>query len=396
MKIIRSEKIPIKLWLDIIEPEAERQARNLANLQGAFHHIAIMPDAHVGYGMPIGGVLATIGTVVPNAVGVDIGCGMVAVKTSVKEIDEYKLKQILAKLRKIIPTGFTHHKQNQSWQGFEQAPNIPIIQQELASARKQIGTLGSGNHFIEILEETTKQGNIWLMLHSGSRNFGLKVANVYHRKAKQFCEENNIKLPDRDLAFLKLGTSIGQEYWQAMNYCLAFARANRHLMMERFMKVFQDTTSCDFINFNKEHNSQTNTKEVYVSIHHNYAAQEEHFGKLVVVHRKGATQAFKGQLGIVPGSMGTPSYIVEGLGNPESFKSCAHGAGRVLGRREANRKISRQAADQAIKGIIFEGWQGKFDEAPQAYKSIDEVIKDQKDLAKPLVKLRPLAVTIGG
>lgn len=402
MKIIDSEKIPIKMWLDEIEPDTMRQVKNIANLPGAFHHIAIMPDAHIGYGMPIGGVLVTVDTIVPNAVGVDIGCGMVAVKTAIQEIDEYSLKQILNELRRIIPTGFAHHKEAQNWEGFDRAPNIPIVQQELNSARKQIGTLGGGNHFLEILQEVGSakwniagQGNIWLMIHSGSRNFGLKAANIYHKRARRFCEANKIDLPDKDLSFLKFGSQDGREYWQAMNYCLEFAKANRHLMMERFMDIFQTVSGCEFINFNKERDPGAETKEVYVAIHHNYAAREEHFGKTVIVHRKGATRAFKGQLGIVPGSMGTPSYIVEGLGNPESFMSCAHGAGRALGRREAGRVLTREQADEAVKGIIFEGWRGKFDEAPQAYKNIETVINNQIDLARPIVKLKPLAVMIG-
>ena len=329
-------------------------------------------------------------------------CGMTAIKTSVKKINENSLKQILNQLRRAIPTGFTHHKQAQDWNGFEKAPNIPIIQKELQSARKQIGTLGGGNHFLEILQEINdakwqieSKDNIWLMLHSGSRNFGYKTANFFHRKAKQYCEANNIKLPDKDLAFLKLNSHDGQNYWQAMNYCLDFAHANRILMMKRFMEIFYDTVNCEFINFNKEHNPQSKTKEIHVGIHHNYAAEEEHFGKQVIVHRKGATRAFKNQLGIVPGSMGTPSFIIEGLGNPESFMSCAHGAGRAMGRREANKKLTKEQADQAIKGVIFAGWQNKFDEAPQAYKNIEQVIKNQIDLARPIVKLKPLAVMIG-
>ena len=225
MKIISSENIPIKMWLDKIEPETERQARKLANLSVAFHHIAIMPDAHVGYGMPIGGVLATIDAVVPNAVGVDIGCGMVAAKSLLKETGENVLKKILGELRKKIPVGFEHHKKPQKWEGFDRAPDVPIIQQELASAKKQIGTLGSGNHFLEILQEVDdekwnirREGNIWLMLHSGSRNFGLKIANFYHGKAQIFCERNSVALPSPDLAFLALDSEEGQEYWQAMNY----------------------------------------------------------------------------------------------------------------------------------------------------------------------------------
>jgi len=402
MKVIDSENIPIKMWLDKIEPETEKQARNLANLSIAFHHIAIMPDAHVGYGMPIGGVLATIDAVVPNAVGVDIGCGMVAAKSLLKEIGENTLKKILGELRKEIPVGFNHHKKPQKWEGFEQAPDVPIIQQELSSARKQIGTLGSGNHFLEILQEVGDEkwgikgeGNIWLMLHSGSRNFGLKVANFYHRKAQQFCERNSVALPSQDLAFLALDSEEGREYWRAMKYSLDFARANRDLMMKRFMEIFSDITGEEFVNFNRQHNPESKKQEVYVGIHHNYAAREEHFGREVIVHRKGATQAFAGQLGIVPGSMGTPSFIVEGLGNPESFKSCSHGAGRQMSRREANKKISEKEAEKAIAGVLFGHWHGKFDEAPQAYKNIEEVIEQQKDLAKPIVKLKPLAVVIG-
>ncbi|MFH1427419.1 MAG: RtcB family protein [Patescibacteria group bacterium] len=422
MKVITDEKIPIKMWLEKIEPGAEKQARNLANLAGAFHHIAIMPDAHVGYGMPIGGVLATEGIIIPNAVGVDIGCGMVAVESSIKEIDEYTLKEILNKLRKTIPTGFTHHKQAQNWEGFSLAPDVPIINQELNSARKQIGTLGGGNHFLEVLKEVDEsrfniraEGNIWLMLHSGSRNFGKKVADVYHKKAHKYCEENNISLPDHDLAFLKFNSRLGQEYWQAMNFCLEFARANRALMLERFMEIVGDITGCSFLKFmNKEDNNhklklsptpsdspsgrgRTNISSdlPYFGIHHNYASVENHFGKEVIVHRKGATQAYVGQLGIVPGSMGTPSYVVIGLGNPESFMSSAHGAGRAMGRREADRQLTREQADAAIRGIIFEGWRGKLDEAPQAYKNIEEVITAQADLAKPIVKLKPLMVMIG-
>ncbi|MDD5294972.1 MAG: RtcB family protein, partial [Patescibacteria group bacterium] len=337
-----------------------------------------------------------------NAVGVDIGCGIVAVKSLLKEIGENTLKKILGELRKKIPVGFEHHRKPQKWEGFDRAPDVPIIQQELASARKQIGTLGSGNHFLEILQEIDDgkwdikgEGNIWLMLHSGSRNFGLKVANFYHRKAQQFCERNSVALPNQDLAFFGLDSEEGKEYWQAMNYCLEFARANRDLMIKRFMEIFSDITGNEFINFNREHNSESKEQEVCVGIHHNYAAREEHFGQSVIVHRKGATAAFAGQLGIVPGSMGTPSFIVEGLGNPESFKSCSHGAGRQMSRREANKKISEKEAEKAIAGVLFGRWHGKFDEAPQAYKNIEEVIGHQKDLAKPIVKLKPLAVIIG-
>lgn len=403
MKTIESEKIPIKMWLDEIEPGVAKQVRNIANLSNAFHHIAIMPDAHVGYGMPIGGVLATKEIIVPNAVGVDIGCGMIIVKTSLTKISKEELKEILGRLREIIPIGFNHHKKPQDWDGFTRAPDIPIIQQELSSSRKQIGTLGGGNHFMEVLEEVSEakweikgENYIWLMLHSGSRNFGLKVANVYHKKARQFCEGSKMELPDKDLAFLKLDSRLGQEYWQAMNYCQEFAQASRSLMMERFMVIVNNITGCDFIDFSKQYNQAGIDNKPYFGIHHNFASKEEHFGQKVIVHRKGATQAFAGQLGIVPGSMGTPSYIVEGLGNPESFMSCSHGAGRQMSRRQANKEISEQEANKATSGVVFGRWHGKFDEAPQAYKDIERVIEQQKDLARPIVKLKPLAVIIGG
>ncbi|MCX6796159.1 MAG: RtcB family protein, partial [Candidatus Falkowbacteria bacterium] len=203
----------------------------------------------------------------------------------------------------------------------------------------------------------------------------------YYRKAKVYCEENKIELPDKELSFLPMESRDGQEYWQAMQYCQEFAQANRALMMHRFKNIFAFLMKCEFID------------EIW--IHHNYAAREKHFGKEVIVHRKGATRAFVGQRGIVPGSMGTPSYIIEGAGNPESFMSCAHGAGRMLGRKEADRKITKEQADKSIGDLVFAGWQGKFDESPLVYKNIEEIIELQKDLAKPVIKLKPLAVMIG-
>jgi len=407
MQIIDSEKIPIKLWLDDIEEEALKQARNLANLPGAFHHIAIMPDAHVGFGMPIGGVLATEGAVVPNAVGVDIGCGMIAVRTET-DISRKSLEKIVAQAKQAIPTGFKHHKKPQHWDGFDRAPQIPVIERELASARKQIGTLGGGNHFLEILEEVSDnryglegKGGFWLMVHSGSRNFGLKVASAYHKQAQEQSGQKGMNLPSPDLAFLDLDSKQGQEYWQAMEYCQEFAQANRELMMRRFMEVASDIAGCGFCDISRKYGEKVGQgagildPAKHIWIHHNYAAREEHFGRQVVVHRKGATRAFAGQVGIVPGSMGSPAFIVQGTGEPESFKSCAHGAGRVMGRKEAKRKLSPEEANEAIAGLVFSGWQGKYDEAPQVYKDIEQVIAGQLDLAKPVVKLWPRAVVIG-
>ena len=378
MRVINIEKLPIKLWLESIEDGALVQAKNLANLPFAYKWIAMMPDSHQGYGMPIGGIMATTQVIVPNAVGVDIGCGMVAVKTNIKQIEDDGLKEIMGKIRQAVPTGFNHQKEKQEWEGFNRAPDIEIIQKELNSSKYQIGTLGGGNHFIEI--QKGDDGLIWLMLHSGSRNFGLKTATEYHKKALALCTEWQSDLPDPELSFLPMDTKEGQEYFKAMNFCLDFAQANRDLMMTRILDIVK-SVSGDHALF-----------QPAINIHHNYAVMENHFGKNVLIHRKGATKATTGLTGIIPGSMGTASYIVEGLGNKESFESCSHGAGRRMGRNVARKTLNLEEEQMKMKGILGKprGIQD-LDEAPGAYKNIDEVISSQLDLVKIKVKLTPLA-----
>jgi tRNA-splicing ligase RtcB len=375
-KVITSERIPIKLWLEDIEEGAMRQARNLANLPFAFKWIAVMPDAHEGFGMPIGGVLAAVDTIVPNAVGVDIGCGMLAARTDLVDIPENDLREILAGVRVQVPVGFEHHKTAQPWQGFDRAPDLPIIQQELASARRQLGTLGGGNHFIEF--QKGDDGHFWIMIHSGSRNFGLKTANYYHKAAQALCNRKGFDLPDRDLAYLPMDSREGEEYFTAMNYCCDFARANRALMMERVGEVVASVTGARIMET--------------INIHHNYAARETHYNRQVLVHRKGATRASLDTVGIIPGSMGTKSYIVKGLGNPESFESCSHGAGRKMGRKQAIRSLDLEAEQKKMRGILH-GLRSRnaLDEAPGAYKDIDEVMRLQRDLVAITVTLTPLA-----
>lgn len=376
MKVINTEKLPIKLWLEDVEDGALAQAKNLANHPFAFKWVAIMPDSHQGYGMPIGGVLATKEVIIPNAVGVDIGCGMSAAKTSLTEIDTNTIKSIMGEIRKVIPVGFSHHQEAQEWAQFANAPDLPIIQKELDSAKTQLGTLGGGNHFIEI--QRGDDGHIWVMLHSGSRNFGLKTATEYHKKAQALCEKWVSGIPDRDLAFLPMDTIEGREYFIAMNYCLDFAFQNRALMMKRILDIFWEKTGAHEMD--------------EVNIHHNYAIMEHHFGQNVLVHRKGATKATLGLRGIIPGSMGTHSYIVEGLGNPDSFESCSHGAGRRMGRKEASRVLSLAEEQEKMSGIV-NGLRTvqDLDEAPGAYKDIDIVMDNQKDLVKKIVELTPLA-----
>lgn len=369
-------RIPIKAWTNEIEDSALSQARNLAMLPFLYKWVALMPDCHVGYGMPIGGVVAANNVVSPNLVGVDIGCGVIATKTSLEQIDIETIKKIMGKIRETIPVGFNHNKQAQSWDGFDLAPDIPIIQQELTSARKQLGTLGGGNHFIEI--QKGDDGYIWLMIHSGSRNFGLKTAKEYNKKAVDLCERWYAEIPNKDLAFFPIEEKEGKEYMVAMNYCLDFAQANRSLMMEKLFDIFKTETNAGISD--------------EINIHHNYAAWENHFGRNVIVHRKGATKATLGLKGIIPGSMGSSSYITEGLENFDSFFSCSHGAGRRMGRGEATRTLNLEEEQKKMEGIVHGlRTNANLDEAPGAYKSIDEVMENQKDLTKILVKLTPLA-----
>lgn len=375
-----SFRIPVKLWLDDMEPGALEQAANLANLPFAFKHIAIMPDSHQGYGMPIGGVMATKNVVVPNAVGVDIGCGMAAVKTSLTDITVDGLKGIMSQIRKRIPLGFNHHEEKIKWEGFDRAPNIDIIIQEWDAAQYQLGTLGGGNHFIEI--QKGSDGAIWFMIHSGSRNFGLKIAQEYHEKAKSLCSKWFSDIPDIDLSFFPMDTLEAKEYMEAMNYALEFAKENRRKMAVAVIDSFiEKIPGCEF--------------NELIDIHHNYAIMEHHYGENVLVHRKGATSAKQGQLGLIPGSQGTASYVVQGKGNPESFNSCSHGAGRKMGRKDAQRNLNLEAEKKRLddRGIIHSiRSTDDLDEATGAYKDISVVMENQKDLVDIVVELSPLAV----
>ena len=379
-RVITSERIPVKLWLNDIEDGALNQSLNLAKLPFAFHHIAIMPDAHQGYGMPIGGVMATVGAVVPNAVGVDIGCGMCAVRSTLKDYNAEGLKKVMGFIRERVPTGFTHHKEKQEWVGFDGAPDIPIVNQQLQKAQYQLGTLGGGNHFIEIQE--AQDGYVWLMLHSGSRNFGLKIANEYHHKARELCEKWYSNIPDMELAFLPSATDEAREYLRAMRFAMDFALESRLRMMKVVTKSLEEVFAGTIF-------------EEIINVHHNYARYEHHYGHNVIVHRKGATSAKTGELGIIPGSQGTASYIVRGLGSQESFTSCSHGAGRRMGRKQAQRELN---LDDEIKRLndagVIHGIRNvkDLDEAAGAYKDIETVMSNQADLVEVVTALKPLAV----
>lgn len=383
-KEITTEKVPIKMWLEEIEDGAVAQLKNLANLPFAFSHIAVMPDSHQGYGMPIGGVLATKDVIIPNAVGVDIGCGMCAIKTSLTEIDTETLKKIMGEIRKAVPVGFSKHQEMQDYNlmpGY--SGNMEIVDIEFNNALKSIGTLGGGNHFIEI--QKGNDAHIWIMIHSGSRNFGLKIAEHYNKLAIELNEKWHSQVPKEwELAFLPLESEEGKAYIREMNYAVEFALANRKLMMDRIKDIFSEITDCEF--------------DEMINIAHNYARLENHLGHNVMVHRKGATYADTDTIGIIPGSQGTKSYIVKGKGNIMSFKSCSHGAGRKMGRNQAQKnlnleeeiaKLDNQGILHAIRGVK------DLDEASGAYKDIDVVMKNQDDLVEILVELSPLGVIKG-
>jgi tRNA-splicing ligase RtcB len=391
-KVISTERIPIKLWLDDMEDGAMQQAKNLANLPFAFHHIAIMPDSHQGFGMPIGGVLATDAVVIPNAVGCDIGCGLIAVRTSLTEIDKETLKKIMSGIREEIPVGFNHHKEKQDV-GLMPAINFhgpSVINSEFEKALYSLGTLGGGNHFLSF--EKGSDGFIWIMLHSGSRNLGKQVADYYNKKAVELNEMWYSSVPKQhQLAFLPLGTDEAESYVNEMKYCVDYALANRKLMMNRIVEIVANEVqnNVGFV---------TNALESMINIAHNYAKLENHFGKNVIVHRKGATLATDKTIGIIPGSQGTKSYIVKGKGNPDSFMSCSHGAGRAMSRTNAIKNLSLEAEQKLLddQGIIHSVRSQKdLDEAAGSYKDISKVMANQTDLVEVLVELTPLAVIKG-
>lgn len=388
VKIINNR--PVKIWTNDVEETAMRQIENLTTLPFLHHHLAIMPDVHAGMGMPIGGVLACDGAVIPNAVGVDIGCGMCAVKTNWKMEDlpaHVIRKEIMKGIRARIPLGMDHHKEAQDAKYLPQGHDIDkmeIVKRRQHSILHEVGTLGGGNHFIELQKD--EEGNLWIMIHSGSRNLGKQVGDYYNKIAVSLNEKwHSVVSPEIRLPFLPHGTREFGAYWNEMKYCIDFALCNRKLMMERIQEVIAD--SLKGIEF-----------EPMINIAHNYAAFEHHFGKDVIVHRKGATLAREGVIGIIPGSQGTASYIVEGLGNPDSFCSCSHGAGRVLSRKAAIKTLDMNAEVRNLeaKGIIHAiRCQDDMQEASGAYKDIDTVIANESDLVKVKTKLLPIAVIKG-
>lgn len=386
-------KVPIYSWCADVEPQAMEQANNISSHPFIYHHVALMPDCHAGFGFPIGCVAAFKNFCIPNAVGVDIGCGMSAVKTDIsyKKIKKDEIKAIFSHVEKTIPLGFSTHGSKQAWDDFDNFFNTfssgkPgwMSQSNIDRAKKSLGTLGGGNHFIELLKD--EDNFIWLMIHSGSRNLGKTIADFYHNKAVKYCAANKIKIPSQELAGFHADSKQGKSYLRDMSFALDFAMENRKRIMQQFKTSVNQVLNCSF------------THEI--NIHHNYASLEKNINTDVFVHRKGATSAKLNEHGIIPGSMGTNSYIVKGLGNSDSFMSCSHGAGRTMGRNQACRNLDLNECKSIMKGIYHNDFKkiskgrlkGKYDlsEAPLAYKDINGVISSQTDLVEVLFKLSPI------
>jgi len=386
-------KVFARAWvstMDDIEPGCLEQLAHLADLPFAFHHIAVMPDCHQGYGMPIGGVLAAKGVVICNAVGVDIGCGVCAVKLNLP-VEQVKpvLHDLLNDIQRSVPTGFNwHHAPTAEAEAFfasRDTQGILILEAERENAKRQLGTLGGGNHFIEL--QADQDGQVWLMLHSGSRNLGKKVCDHYNEVAEDLNARWFSSVPKEwELAFLPLDSPEGREYMAAMEFCVAFAEANRRAMVNRVsVEIWR--------RFPKAELGEA------IDVNHNYARLEHHFGQNVVIHRKGAVHAPAGATVVIPGSMGSSSYIGRGLGNSESFLSCSHGAGRRMGRKEATRQFTAESVILDMRAQGIELLKVKKDDVAEecagAYKDIEWVMAQEADLVEPVVKLRPIGVVKG-
>ncbi|NML42595.1 RtcB family protein [Ramlibacter sp. G-1-2-2] len=392
--------VPVKMWTRgvPVEDEARRQLANAARLPVVFRHVAAMPDVHFGIGATVGSVIPTLHAIIPAAVGVDIGCGMIACKTTLSAQD---LPDNLGPLRTAIERAVPHGRapgarDPGAWQKTPGAVDTAWAQLEPEFAElcrdhpklaktnhhMHLGTLGGGNHFVEVCLD--EQGSVWFMLHSGSRGVGNAIGTMFIELAKQDAMRNNANLPDRDLAYFEEGARYFGDYVRAVGWAQKYAKANREVMMRRVLEAAKTVIRKPF---------QSHTEAV--NCHHNYVQKETHFGADVYVTRKGAVSAKKGELGIIPGSMGARSYIVRGKGNPESFQSCSHGAGRTMSRGEAKRRFTLADHRAATAGVECRKDKDVIDETPAAYKDIDAVMKAQEDLVEVVHTLKQVVCVKG-
>ena len=396
---------PVKMWTQgvPVEPAAKEQLAKLAQLPFVFHHVAVMPDVHVGKGSTIGSVIPTLGAVIPAAVGVDIGCGMMAAKTTLRAADlPDNLSKLRSAIEQAVPHGMSPKTRNHKGRDVGSWNNPPpavdagwaklkdefdAICRKYPKLRgtnnhKHLGTLGSGNHFVEVCLD--EEGAVWVMLHSGSRGVGNAIGTHFIELARQDMRRHQVNLPDQDLAYLEEGTDHYDDYVEAVGWAQKFARINREVMMHNVIHAMRGAIPKPF-----------DAHVEAVNCHHNYVQKEKHFGKDVLVTRKGAVSAREGELGIIPGSMGAKSFIVRGKGNPESFHSCSHGAGHVMSRTEAKRRFTRADMERVLQGVESRKDEGVIDEIPMAYKDIDAVMHAQRDLVEVVHTLKQVVCVKG-
>ncbi|OAI50642.1 RNA-splicing ligase RtcB [Betaproteobacteria bacterium SCGC AG-212-J23] len=386
---IREGRVPVEVYTAELEPEARLQLVNVAKLPIVHHHVAAMPDVHLGIGATVGSVIPTKGAIIPAAVGVDIGCGMIATRLSLRagDIDEPSLRKIFDRISRDVPVGFAQHEdavadpkpfQKGLRRILDKHPGVQKRIGKRSDWRLQLGTLGGGNHFIEVcLDES--QG-VWVMLHSGSRGIGNAIGTYFIELAKKDFQGN---LPDRDLAYFPEGAQHFDDYVEAVGWAQDYAHANRAEMLELVIEAM------------RRHLPAFEAIQAAVNCHHNYVQRERHYGEDVWLTRKGAIRAGKGELGIIPGSMGARSYIVRGKGAAASFESCAHGAGRRMSRNAAQKKFSVEDLKAQTAGVICRKDKGVLDEIPGAYKDIDQVMANQADLVEVVHTLKQVLCVKG-
>jgi tRNA-splicing ligase RtcB len=385
-------KVPAFVFgkIENFEATCLEQLEDISSLSYCERHNVLLPDGHTGTGMPVGGVLSCVADkVVPNAVGKDIGCGVILLKTNLRGVlSKSDIKKVFDEVRENVPVGFNKHKTAVQWDGFEDYPSDIITKGQIETAKLQLGTLGSGNHFIELLKD--EENYIYIMVHSGSRRLGYTIAEEYGKKAEQACNQWYGEIPlSRDgesLAFLSLHFEEGRQYLRAMQYACEFAKKNRSRIALNVFKCIKNHI-CENLNVVDR-----------LDIHHNYACIEQHYNQNLMIHRKGARRVRENEFVIIPGSLGTLSYIVKGKGNKKSFFSCSHGAGRTMSRRDAKEKINLESTIQLLSHLdIVHGItsKDKLDESPEAYKDINQVIKDQEELISVVSVLKPIGTIKG-
>ena len=384
---------PVRSWVPHpLGPDETRMVANTASLPCVFKHLALMPDAHLGKGAMIGSVIATKDTIIPAAVGVDIGCGMMARKLPLKASAlEDKLPRIRSAIEARIPVGFNENREVEQdarkWEGWKAFRKLNLkVQDRKDKAMRQLGTLGGGNHFIEIcIDHDHPDPDVWVMLHSGSRGIGNQLASAHIATAKQLAQLAEQQLPDPELAFFVRGTPEFEAYWHDLQWSQEYAFRNREVMMSRILDLLRDLLF----------DGEPIAPRLSVNCHHNYAALESHFGERIYVTRKGAVRAGSEDYGIIPGSMGAKSFIVKGRGNADSFHSCSHGAGRRMSRNQAKKRFSLRDLKRQTSGVECRKDKGVLDEIPEAYKDIDQVMAAQQDLVEVVACLKQVLCVKG-